>query len=284
MNPYENKRVLITGGSSGIGLSIARNLIQQGAHVWILARRVEILEQACQEISALKISPAQQVGIIAADTSDKEQIIEKLGRFCEGNDPFDYVFCSAGITYPGMFADLPIEVYERLMNVNYFGTLNVLKAVVPGMIKQKSGHVILVASLAAAVSIIGYSAYSPTKYAVKSLADTLRQELAPHGIRVSIVFPPDTDTPQLAYENQFKPEITRTLVGQNTSVLSADKVAEAIVKGAAGKRYIIAPDFTSQLFFNLTNSFGIYYPLLDFFLARAWKQIARTKNNGHQQN
>ena len=83
------------------------------------------------------------------------------------------------------------------MEVDYFGTLHAVRAVVPSMIERQRGHLVLVGSTAALIGVFGYSAYAPAKYAVRGLAETLRVELAPHGIVVACVYPPDTKTPGL---------------------------------------------------------------------------------------
>ena len=112
------------------------------------------------------------------------------------------------------------------MATNYFGTLHVIKAVTPGMIDRGSGHIVNICSLGGFLGVFGYSAYCASKYAVRGLSDVLRAELRPYGIHFSVVYPPDTDTPQLAYENPFKPPETRAL--GSGKALSAAEVARTI--------------------------------------------------------
>jgi 3-dehydrosphinganine reductase len=99
---------------------------------------------------------------------------------------------------PGYFEEVPVAVFERTMAVNYFGTLYPLKAVVPAMVKRGKGAVVLISSGAGLMGLFGYTPYSPTKFALRGLAESLRAELKPTGVHVMIVYPPDTDTPQLA--------------------------------------------------------------------------------------
>jgi 3-dehydrosphinganine reductase len=282
MNPYQNKLVLISGGSSGIGLALAKHLASKGANIWIMARRVDQLEAACDEIKGARKSSDQMVGTLSVDISNREQVFSTLANFTLQNGTPDYLVNSAGITYPGLFEDLSPEIFDQMMNVNVLGTVNVIKAILPGMIQKKSGHIIILGSGAGFIGTIGYSAYGASKFALRGLADVLRVELKPHGIQVSFVAPGDTQTPQLDYENKFKPAITRAFVGNNSKVQSAEYVAEVIARDVARGRYMITPGFDVSLFYNLTNTFGIVYPIVDILMSQAWKQVNGSKNNGHQ--
>lgn len=282
MNPYQNKLVLISGGSSGIGLALAKHLASKGANIWIMARRVDQLEAACDEIKGARKSSDQMVGTLSVDISNREQVFSTLANFTLQNGTPDYLVNSAGITYPGLFEDLSPEIFDQMMNVNVLGTVNVIKAILPGMIQKKSGHIIILGSGAGFIGTIGYSAYGASKFALRGLADVLRVELKPHGIQVSFVTPGDTQTPQLDYENKFKPAITRAFVGNNSKVQSAEYVAEVIARDVARGRYMITPGFDVSLFYNLTNTFGIVYPIVDILMSQAWKQVNGSKNNGHQ--
>jgi 3-dehydrosphinganine reductase len=113
----------------------------------------------------------------------------------------DVLVTSAGSARPGYFIELDDAVFREQMELDYFGTLHAVRAVVPSMIERGRGHVVTVASTAALVGVFGYSAYAPAKYAVRGLSETLRSELAPLGIVVACAFPPDTETPGLAEEN-----------------------------------------------------------------------------------
>jgi 3-dehydrosphinganine reductase len=114
------------------------------------------------------------------------------------------------------------------------------------MVERRSGSIVGVSSGAGLVGVFGYSAYSPPKFAVRGLLEVLRCELAPHGIHVGCACPPDTDTPQLAYENQFKPAETAAISG-TIKPLSADRVAASIVRGIDKRQFLIAPDVQTRV-------------------------------------
>jgi 3-dehydrosphinganine reductase len=264
-NQYWNKKVvLITGGSSGIGLAAAKQLAAVGAHVWLAARRRELLEAALKEVEAARRDRSQLCGIVPADVSDPEQVARVVETITKTAGTPDVVINSAGITQPGYVQELSLEVFEQLMRVNYFGTVYVTTAVLPAMMERGSGHIINISSMAGYLGVFGYSAYGATKFAVTGFSEVLRAEMKPHGIRVSVAFPPDTDTPQLAYEEPFKPAETKAISG-NAKALSAEKVACSILQQAEKGRFMIFPGTDSRLFYLLTSKLpkSLVFAILD---------------------
>ena len=140
--------------------------------------------------------------------------------------PVDIVVCSAGQARPGYLQELDADLFRSMMDVNYFGTVNVVREVVPAMIERRGGSVVGVSSAAGLVGVFGYTAYAPTKFAVRGFLESLRGELLPYGIHVGCSFPPDTDTPQLADENRYKPKETKEISG-TIKPLSAERVRRA---------------------------------------------------------
>lgn len=274
MNNFSSKVALITGGSSGIGFALARQLVAQGADVWILARNVDRLKMSCEELRKATCRSGQRIGSLSVDITNEAQTSQVLKDFSETIGAPDLLVNSAGITQPGLFSDLDTGIFRSIMEVNYFGSLYVTKALLPGMIARKSGHIVNISSIAGILGIYGYSAYGPSKFAIRGLSDSMRYELAEQGIRVSIVFPPDTQTPQLDYENQYKPPVLVELDKAN-KILSADAVAKSILDGVRKNRYVITPGFDSALYYHLTNFFGIVYPAMEFMVAQARRTIRR---------
>ena len=110
----------------------------------------------------------------------------------------------------------------------------------PAMVQQGRGAIVLISSGAGLIGVYGYTPYSPSKFALRGLAESLRGELKVSGIQVAIVYPPDTDTPQLAEENKTKPPETQKITA-SAETWSAENVAIAIVKGIEKKQFAIAP-------------------------------------------
>ena len=267
--PFKGKVVWVTGGSSGIGLAIARQFAAQGAGVHLLARSQERLEEALASL---------QTGAHSAhslDVSNEQQVAQVLGELEARVGAPDILVNSAGVAHPGYVQELDLEIYRWMMQVNYFGAVQVTKAVLPGLLARGSGHIVNIGSVASYIGVFGYTAYGSSKFALRGFSDALRAELKPHGIQVSIVYPPDTDTPQLAYENQYKPPELRDLLPE-LGVVSPEQVAEKVLEGIARGRYAIHTDFGSRLIYHLANFLGDgVYPIQDWLVKRA-----RFKNNG----
>jgi len=278
MNKFNGRTVLITGGSSGIGLALARLFTQNNANVWILARRADQNKRVITELNQITISPDQVIRRIVADVTNLNSM-HKAVEFIQRKDQFpDIVINSAGVCHPGDFDELGINIFHWMMNVNYFGTVNVCKAVIPGMKERGFGHIVNISSMAGFLGIVGYAAYSPSKYAVRGFSDVLRAEMKPFGINISHVIPTDTETPQLEYEEQYKPELAKELVG-NTGRLSADTVAKIIFKGIQKNRYIITPGMEGTAIYYLVSILGsLVYPVMDLMLARSMKKVEQKKS------
>ena len=273
---WKDKIALVTGGSSGIGLAAAKQLAAQGAHVWLAARRREVLEAALEEVEAARRYPSQHCGMVAADVSDAGQAARVIDEVTKAAGAPEVVINSAGITQPGYIQALPLEVFRRLMEVNYYGTVYVTKAALPGMLERGAGHIINISSMAGYVGVFGYSAYGASKFAVAGFSEVLRAEMKPHGIRVSVAFPPDTDTPQLAFEEPFKPTETKAISG-SAKALSAETVARSILKQAEKGHFFIFPGFDSRLFYLLTSKLpkSLVFAILDQMAAAGRKKKAQ---------
>jgi len=263
---FYGQTALISGGSSGIGFAVGRQLANAGANVWLLARRKENLEKA---LAALPRSAQQSHGILVGDVADWEQVNQLMQQMKQKVGLPDLIINSAGITQPGYVQDLSIDIFQKMISVNYLGTVYVIKALLPDLIARASGTIVNISSVAGFIGVFGYSAYGASKYAVRGFSDVLRAELKPRGIHVSVVFPPDTDTPQLAYETPFKPPETRAL-SSTGGVLTADQVAQAILKGIIRRQYIILPGTETKLLYHLNNLLGnAIYPLMDWMIRKA---------------
>jgi 3-dehydrosphinganine reductase len=273
---FHDKIVLITGGSSGIGLSTAQAFAREGAHVWLLARNAERLAAATGAVLEECRCEDQKCGFLPCDLSDLTQTEAAVASLVEQTGLPDIVVHSAGIVRPGYFQDLDLSVYRQMMEVNYFGALHLIKAVVPGMMARRSGHIVAIASGAVLVPGFGYSAYAPSKHALRGLCDVLRIEMKPHNVRVSIVYPPDTDTPQLAGEAPHKPFEAKQIY-ESTTVVPPELVAGAILKGVSRNQYAIVPGAEMKAAALAARWLGDWqFNVLDWLIARAQKAARST--------
>jgi 3-dehydrosphinganine reductase len=259
---------------------MAKHLASCGAHIWILSRDPVKLDAARQEIAAVRQSADQQVLTLAADVTDFDQLASLVEPLIEQSGAPDMLFNSAGITYPGEFTELDLEIFHEMMDVNYFGTLHAARLVVPGMKVRGSGQIVNISSLVGIQGLYGYSAYSPSKFAVTGLSDVLRYELKPFGIQVSVAFPSDTETPQLVFENKHKPLLLKVLSESNTKVVSPEVMAGYILREVERGRYYILPGSDARFWYFVYRLFpgDSMYRVVDLLMAQARRKIA--KNNG----
>ncbi|KAM4684852.1 3-ketodihydrosphingosine reductase isoform 2-T2 [Amazona ochrocephala] len=224
--------VVVTGGSSGIGKCIAIECYKQGAFITLIARDENKLLQTKKEIEKYSVNDKQVVLCISVDVSrDYEQVENVLKQAQEKLGPVDMLVNCAGTSVTGKFEDIEVNCFERLMAVNYLGSVYPSRSVIATMKERRMGRIVFVSSQAGQLGLFGYTAYSPTKFALRGLAEALQMEVKPYNIYVTVAYPPDTDTPGFAEESKTKPLETK-LISETSSVCQAEQVARVIVKDA----------------------------------------------------
>lgn len=189
---FSGQHVVITGASSGIGLATAQRIAHEGGAVTLIARRAEVLEQACREIGP-------NAGFIAADVGEKAQILGALDTAISRNGPIDGLFLNAAIE--GMFAltpDYTDEAFADVMRVNVTSLFWSIRHVLPAMQERRRGAILITGSLAAERGMVGNIGYLASKHAALGIARTIAMEAAPHGVRCNCLNPGVIDTPMLA--------------------------------------------------------------------------------------
>ncbi len=260
---FQDQHVLITGGSSGIGLALTHQLAAAGARLTLVARDPAKLDVA--RIAIARAFPLSAAVVTAtADVAVEAEVLAALQVAENTHGPVDLLITSAGIAHPGYFAEVPVNVFERSMAVNYFGTLYFLKAVVPAMRQRGRGRVVLISSGCGLYGLFGYSAYAPGKFALRGLAECLRTELKDTGVGVTIVYPPDTDTPQLTEENRAKPPETKALTASG-GLWTADAVARMTLRAIRRGRFAVTPGLPTTALFWLG---GLFAPLVHWCFDR----------------
>lgn len=258
MTVLAGAHALVTGGSEGIGLATAAALRARGARVSIVARDPERLAAARDRLGA---------AAVPADVTDPDGLAAAFAELRAAQGPVDVLVSCAGASEPGRFVDLDDGVFRRQWELNVAGTVRACRLVVPSMIERGRGHLVLLSSVAGFLGIYGFSAYAPTKFAVRGFGEALRGELAPHGVRVSIVYPPDTDTPGLRRERERTPAETAA-ISATIPPLPAERVAAAIVRGVERNRLHVTADPLSALLLRVA-------PLLDPLLRRIEDRTVR---------
>jgi 3-dehydrosphinganine reductase len=263
--------VIVTGGSSGIGLATARLYATRGYNVAIVGRSAEKLAAAKAELLGVAVVEGQHVATRQADLSDFAQASTAIDSLvAEGFGP-DILVNSAGVIVPGEFATMPLENFESNLSNGYWSVVYPCRAAVPHMLARGSGHIVNVSSVAGYLGIYGYTGYSSAKFAVMGFTEALRFEMKPAGIAVHVVCPPDTDTPALAYEHTLRPPETDVIAG-NIKPIPAEKVARAIVRGVDKGKYLIIPDALSAFYYRLKGLLPeLFFAIVDGDVAKARK-------------
>lgn len=220
---------------------MAQQAAAAGARVSIVARDPAKLAAAKSAIAQAHPT-APEVVTVPVDVSNEAEVLVALAGAEKIHGPIEVLITSAGIARPGYFEEVPVSIFERTMAVNFFGTLYPLKAVIPAMRKRRSGAVVLISSGAGLYGIFGYTPYAPSKFALRGLAEALRAELKGTGVKIAIVYPPDTDTPQLTEENLTKPVETKAITAGG-GLWTAEDIARVTWEGVAAGRFSITPGF-----------------------------------------
>ena len=209
---YKDKHVFITGGSTGLGLSLAQKLYKRGANITIVARNEERLQKVTSEIKKDDCGKIQyfSADMTNPDTKDIEKLIEKAET---DFGPIDFLFCNAGYSLPETFLESDLSCFEKQMDLNYYGYVKMSHPVAKSMAERKSGTIVYVSSVLGIFGIPGYGGYCPSKYAVKALADSVELELKPYNVNVHLYAPGTIDTPGYQEENKMKPDLAKKIEG-----------------------------------------------------------------------
>lgn len=185
MQSFQNKVVWITGASSGIGEAIALAFAKEGAKLVLTSRREE-------ELNRVKTStglPDSSVLIIPMDVTDFEKAQPAVDLIISTFGSIDIMVHNAGVSQRSYIKDTDLDVYRKIMDVDFYSTVAITKAVLPYMIKQKSGHFIVISSVAGKIGTIMRSGYNAAKHALHGFYDSLRAEGYNDNIKVTTICP-----------------------------------------------------------------------------------------------
>lgn len=228
LKSVKNKHVVVTGGSSGIGKSMAILLARRGAHVTIIARNQQKLKAALDEVVKARVNEQQKITSVSVDVSDYAALKREIETLERNVGPVFGLINCAGIAICGKVEEFTLEEVKTMIDVNYLGTLYAIQLVVPKMKQEKQGFIVLTASQVALMGMFGYSVYSSCKFALRGLAESLDMEVKPYGVSVTLALPPDTDTPGFEIENARKPVETK-LLSESGGLFHPDEVALKIL-------------------------------------------------------
>jgi NADP-dependent 3-hydroxy acid dehydrogenase YdfG len=207
----ERKVIVITGASSGMGEAAARHLSAQGGTVVLGARRIERLQALAGEIA----EAGGKALAVETDVTNRCQVQRLVDAAVETHGRIDVLINNAGIMPLSPLERLKVDEWDRMIDVNLKGVLYGIAAALPHMMKQKSGHIINLSSVAGHKLFGGSAVYSATKFGVRALSEGLRQEVTPHNIRVTIISPGAVKTELLDHISETDvQQANREYVGQ----------------------------------------------------------------------
>lgn len=189
MNRFTDKVIWITGASSGIGEALAKAFAAEGAKLVLSARRTAELERVRDAIGGPDAPVSPRVALVPMDVADLDAVPGKAREALAAFGRIDMVVNNAGISQRSLAKDTTLDVDLRLMQVNYFGTVAVTKAVLPHMMARGTGHLVAVSSLVGKFGTPWRSAYAASKHALHGFFDSLRAELADTAIQVTLICP-----------------------------------------------------------------------------------------------
>jgi 3-dehydrosphinganine reductase len=243
---FSGWRVLITGGSSGIGLALGRSLARSGAHVCLAARDPARLAAAVDDLRSAARSADQSISWVELDVTSTESVARAVPRVLTELGGLDLLVNNAGSAIPGYIDQLDEEAYREMLAVNYLGPVRLVRAFLPHFLARRSGHILNVASMLGFMGTFGYAAYAASKHALCGFTECLRQDLLPFGIRVHLCYAPTTKTPGLVRENLVKPPEAWAIEGTSRA-FEPEEVAAAILSGVRRGRFHIVVGFDSWL-------------------------------------
>jgi NAD(P)-dependent dehydrogenase (short-subunit alcohol dehydrogenase family) len=221
------RSALVTGGSSGIGLAIARMLRDEGHALTLAARRLDRLEEAARELDA---------HVVALDVRNEEECARLVAEHAERHGGLDVLVNSAGVGIAGGIADLTTKHWDLQQSVNLRGAFVVTREALP-LLRRSRGYVVNLASIAGTIPTPGLAGYGAAKAALVSLSRSLAREEAEHGVRVTALCPGFVDTPMTTWtglpaEEMIQPEDCAELVRALLRLSPAARVPVVVVERA----------------------------------------------------
>lgn len=262
--PLAQSVAVITGGGAGIGFALAQALAARGARVVVSDRRLDAAQRAAELICA---SGGNAIAVVAdvASPADVQALVDttvaRYGRV-------DYLFNNAGIGLVGEAQHLTLEHWQRLVSVNLMGVVHGVHAVYPLMVRQRSGHIVNVASTAGIVPAPFQVAYAATKHAVVGLSLSLRAEAAQYRVRVSAVCPGWIDTQMKDEQEVVGLDRARVVSAVPIQYYSAERCAEDILNGVLQNRYLITVTAFSKWTHRTYRLFPVLFTRLSGILSR----------------
>jgi 3-dehydrosphinganine reductase len=244
LSPFKGKTIVVTGGSRGIGLEMARLFARNGANLALIARGKDDLNAAREALESE--GGGISVRAYACDVTNAELLGDYFHMIRLELGAIDGIVANSGYCHPGNFHEIDLGDFDRQIDTNLRGAVYTLRLGLPHMLENPNGGFLaLTSSPAGHMGIFGFGAYGPTKAALSNLSETLRIEYGDRNIRVHLLLPPDTDTPGYREEVDLYPPETRAIL-QGGSLLGSEYVAAKFVNGIAKRKRVIGVGFEAR--------------------------------------
>jgi short-subunit dehydrogenase len=237
-----NKVVIITGGSSGIGKALALQYGLLGAHIVITGRNEEKLQMATDELKNIGISI---VGI-PSDSSREEETHGMIKKVIDHFGKIDLLINNAGISMRSMFEDVQIDVLKKVMDINFWGTVYATQAALP-YLKESKGGIIGISSIAGYRGLPVRTGYSASKFAMNGFLEALRTELLHSGVHVLIACPGFTASNIRNSSLNAEGNITGETMREEENMMTSEEVASKIIKAYQQKKKTVIMTFQGKL-------------------------------------
>jgi 3-dehydrosphinganine reductase len=264
---------LITGASRGIGRSIAQQFAGLGTELILIARDKKALQAVEREAKLL--NPRSNATILTCDLSDQRAIANLAKEIRKKYSKLSGIINNAGYAKPGYFHELKPDDFEKAVKTDYLGAVYLTHAL-HDLVEEK-GLITVTSSVVGYMGVFGYTSYAGPKFALIGFAETLRQELLARRIQVSVLCPPDTQTPGYDEENKTKPFETQAL-SEGAKLMSPDAVAAKFIKGVQKGKFIITCNFESGMLYRLHG----LWPSLVFRIMSGMIKKAQKKRHAGQ--
>lgn len=225
MNTFRGSAAIVTGASSGIGLSTSLALARAGARVALVARRKEPLEETAKQVRDL----GGEALVLPADVSDAPAVGKAVEKAAQAFGRLDLLVANAGVIARKGATQLTPKEYAWMMEVNFLGSVYPTLAALPLLKKQRSGSIAFVSSLAGKLPTPTRSGYSASKFALNGFVEALRAELVGTGVHTTLVCPGFVETPMIA-------DLKHMRGSPFFRPVSPERVARAVLYGVRWRR------------------------------------------------
>ena len=251
---FQNRVVIVTGGASGIGLATCREFAKHGARIAMFDMDQDSLENCHKTFAA----NGYDILALECDVTNKDACQESIHQVLNKFGQIDILFNNAGITQRGLFENTEINVFKKVMDVNFYGSLYCTKAALPNLIKSK-GMIIVNESIAGVAPLLGRTGYSASKHALHGMFTSLRCELRHKGVHVMIVCPGFIKTNLQTRALGSNGEIAsheQTTVGKSDT---PENVAKQIANGIVKKKPMLVLTFMGKIAYLISRFSPLLY-------------------------